>query len=63
MERASIDTTTALKVLLVVFAVLAGLYLLGRALAFVGSLVWSLVGVVLLIVLVLLAVRVLKDLL
>ena len=58
-----IDTGTVLKVLLAVRAAVVAFVLLGELLAFLGRIVWFLVGLLVVVVLALLAFKLLQDLL
>lgn len=63
MASTGIDTGTVLKILLAILAAVVAFVLLGELLSFLGRIVWFLVGILVLAVLALLAVKLLRDLL
>ncbi|MGM0371267.1 MAG: hypothetical protein ACQEQJ_02030 [Halobacteriota archaeon] len=63
MNQSGLDAMTVLKVLLAVAAVVVGFVVLGAFVRVLGRLIWFSVGVLVLAVLALLALRLLRDLL
>ncbi|MDR5656168.1 hypothetical protein RH831_03105 [Halodesulfurarchaeum sp. HSR-GB] len=63
MNQSGLDAMTVLKVLLAVAAIVVGFVILGAFVRILGRLIWFSVGVLVLAVLALLALRLLRDLL